>query len=77
MQLLSKYGKDEQRLLAENPSLENLYTFSNQREGVVEWIDFIERSNILVIGDEFGSILGVLLRKGLQVDIYEENLEKT
>lgn len=76
MQLLSKYGKDEQRLLAENPSLENLYTFSNQREGVVEWIDFIERSNILVIGDEFGSILGVLLRKGLQVDIYEENLEK-
>ncbi len=69
--LILRYGKDEKTLLRENPSLENLYAFSNQREGVLEWYPFKEGSKVLLIGAGEGAIINIWLKKKCCVDVYE------
>ncbi len=73
LRLLQQYQNDEETLLRENPGLENLYVFSNQREGAIEWIDFRENASILVINDEFGSHLSPLFQKNLRVTVLVED----
>ena len=74
IKLLDKYKDDEALLLKENPKLENLYVFSNQREGAIEWIDF-KGGDVLVINDEYGAVIAPLLEKKLNVSLYEENVK--
>lgn len=73
--LLKIYGSDEKKLLTEHPSLENLYAFSNQREGAIEWIDFQRGRKVLVINDRFGAVVGSLLKKGLDVTVIDKKQE--
>ena len=73
--LLKIYGSDEKKLLTEHPSLENLYAFSNQREGAIEWIDFQRGRKVLVINDRFGAVVGNLLKKGLDVTVIDKKQE--
>lgn len=67
--LIKVYGEDEKLLLEENPSLENLYLFSNQREGLVEWLDIGEGARILLAGFENLPLVGFLLKKSAWIDI--------
>lgn len=69
--LIIRYGRDEKTLLRENPSLENLYAFSNQREGAVEWFPFRESSDVLLIGACEGAVADIWLRKNCHLDVYE------
>ncbi len=69
--LILRYGRDEKRLLRENPSLENLYAFSNQREGAVEWLPFTPQDKVLLIGAGEGAMAGVWVRRGSMLHVYE------
>lgn len=68
---ITRYGKNEKALLRENPSLENLYAFSNQREGVIEWYPFVPGSHVLLIGADNGALADIWLRKNCRLDVYE------
>lgn len=69
--LITRYQRDEKTLLRENPSLENLYAFSNQREGVIEWYPFEEGSKVLLIGAGEGALADIWLRKNCNLTVYE------
>lgn len=71
--LILRYGRDEKTLLRENPSLENLYAFSNQREGVIEWFPFDAGSRVLLIGAGEGSVADIWLRKNCSLDVLEND----
>ncbi len=71
--LILRYGRDEKTLLRENPSLENLYAFSNQREGVLEWYQFREESRVLLIGAGEGAVADIWLRKNCRLDVLEKD----
>jgi len=68
--LITRYGSDETTLLRENPSLENLYAFSNQREGAVDWFPYEGGSTTLLLGAGEGAVAGVWLRK-TRLFVYE------
>lgn len=67
--LIRVYGEDEELLLEENPSLENLYLFSDQREGLLEWLDIEEGARILLAGFENVPLVDFLLKKSALVDV--------
>ena len=72
LELAKKYGKDEYRLLKENPSLYNLSFFSSLALGNTEWLSIEGRT--LFLGSQT-AILDDLIKKS-KVYIYEEELEK-
>ena len=74
--LIEKYGRDEKTLLRENPSLENLYAFSNQREGIVEWFPFEKGKKALVLGADEGALCGIFFRKGIALDVFENDSDE-
>lgn len=74
LHLLKEYEGDEERLLQEHPDLENLYIFSNQREGAIEWIDFLKEASVLVINDDFGASLSPLFHKRLRVTVLAKDV---
>ena len=71
--LLSKYNGDEKLLLKEEPGLENLYAFSNQREGIVEWYPFEYGAKVLLVGAGEGALAGIWLRKNCELDVLESD----
>jgi len=73
LELSKKYGKDEYRLLKENPGLENLSFFSSLSLGNTEWIDI--QGKTLFLGSQI-AILDDLCKKS-KVYIYEESKEKS
>lgn len=72
LELSKKYGKDEYRLLKENPTLENLNFFSSLALGATEWIEV--SGKVLFLGSQI-AILDNLTKKA-EVDIYEDENER-
>ena len=72
LELAKKYGKDEYRLLKENPGLCNLSFFSSLALGNTEWISIKGRT--LFLGSQV-AVLDDLIKKS-KVYVYEEEPEK-
>lgn len=70
--LIRSYGQEEEVLLEENPSLRNLYLFSNQREGMVEWLDIDKGAEVLTAGFESLAMTGFLLEKSASLYMDEQ-----
>ena len=71
--LIEKYDGDEKSLLRDNPALSNLYIFSNQREGMIEWYQFSNGADILQAGADCGAITGALLKVAGTLTVLDDN----
>jgi len=72
--LAEKYGQDTERLLDENPSLENLTVFSDRHEGLMEWLDLPAGFSLLQYGAEgSGNLAGMFLNKGITVTVLDRD----
>lgn len=72
LELSKKYGKDEYRLLKENPTLENLNFFSSLGLGATEWIDI--EGKVLFLGSQMAVVED--LSEKAKLDIFEETEER-
>ncbi len=70
--LIKAYGNDEAALLKDNPSLNNLYMFSNQRAGIAEWLNIKPDSNILLLGFESVALTEYLLKNAKELYIWDK-----
>jgi SAM-dependent methyltransferase len=73
LKLSQRYGKNEKELLKENPSLVNLYVFSDQRENLLEWYSMKNGAKLLQVGADSGALTGLFLRKGLTVTVLDRD----
>lgn len=76
LRLSKEYGNDRKKLLSENPSLLNLYAFSDARESLVEWFHFEPGKSLLEAGADQGALVSLFLKKGLELTVLDQDTEE-
>lgn len=61
--LVERYNNNYNQLLSEHTKLEYLYAFSDIRENVLEWYDFVPNGRLLQIGADYGALTGLFLER--------------
>lgn len=73
--LIDKYGDDEESLLRENPSIQNLYLFSSQRNSAIDWLEWNKEEKVLLLGGDSFSIINFIKERVKKLVIKPDNEE--
>lgn len=76
IKVLKHYDADTERAVQSESDPAVLYAFSDLRENLLEWYPFEKGKKLLQIGAGAGAVTGLFLKKGLDVTVFETDLDE-